>query len=109
MALSSVKWLADNPMDHGVGSLTNLQLPNNSCTSSLTTRSSGLLGGGACAPSARGRLAWFVRPLARDGCTPFVARREEYADERRNSMACSSRDRSNSERVVGGCEPRSVD
>src|SRR5947208_3328982 len=28
----------------------------------LTTRSTGLLAGGAYAPSARRRLAWFVRP-----------------------------------------------
>src|SRR5439155_16772325 len=30
----------------------------------LTTRSTGPLAGGAGAPSARGRLAWFVRPHA---------------------------------------------
>src|SRR5215470_5011672 len=32
----------------------------------LTTRSTGPLAGGAYAPSARGRLAWFVRPHTRN-------------------------------------------
>ncbi|TMH32545.1 MAG: DUF5076 domain-containing protein [Betaproteobacteria bacterium] len=50
-------------------------------TCRLTTRSTGPLAGGAGAPSARGRLAWFVRPTPyppmRTLVIPPAAQRDE--------------------------------
>ena len=58
---------AKPPAEPGVPSRLALGLGLSVRACHLTTRSTGPLAGGACAPSARDRLAWFVSRLA---CVP---------------------------------------